>query len=126
LAARDDRAFLLSVTVGAVLNLVLNVALIPPLGVTGSALATLLAESIVIAMVSLRFWNTIGRIELEWHRLIRAAFALGGTVALLLLLRSVAPWWGTLLASGVGYVTLLVAVRAVMVAEIRQVLRDRT
>jgi len=117
---------LLSVTVGAILNLCLNIVLIPPLGVTGSALATLFAECTVIALVALRFQSTIGRIEFEWGRLIRAAFALGGTVALLLSLRSVTPWWGTLLASGVAYAILLVAVRAVMITEIRQVLRDRT
>src|SRR5205814_4261478 len=78
LACGDDRGFLLSVTVGAVVNVGLNLALIPALGMIGSAVATLVAEAAVIATAGLRVSRTVGRIELEWHRLTRGVVALCG------------------------------------------------
>jgi O-antigen/teichoic acid export membrane protein len=126
LACGDDKAFLLSVTVGAVLNVALNVALIPQLGIAGSALATLLAEAAVIVSVSIRFWHTMGRITLEWSRLARASLALLGAFGLLLLLRPISPWWSALFAGILGYAVLLIAVRAISFAEIRHILRPRS
>jgi O-antigen/teichoic acid export membrane protein len=121
LACGDDRGFMWSVSAGAVVNLALNFMLIPPFGIEGSALATLIAELCVIAAAGRRIAPKLGRIRLDGERLARSCIALGALAGTLIAMRAVAPWWVTLVVSGVVYCALLGATRAITVAELRQV-----
>jgi O-antigen/teichoic acid export membrane protein len=93
LASADDRAFLISVTIGAVANVALNFALIPVLGIDGSALATLAAESLIIGLATARFRATVGRFRLEWQRLLRATLVVAAAAGILDSLHRAMPWW---------------------------------
>lgn len=123
LASGDDRAFLLSVTIGACVNVGLNVVLIPRLGIDGAALATLAAELCVMMAAGTRLTRTVGRINLDGRRLARASIAVAGATAVLLTLRPVTPWWATLAAGAVVYGVLLTVARAVTLDEVRRVVR---
>jgi O-antigen/teichoic acid export membrane protein len=123
LACGDNPGFLLSVTLGAVLNVVLNLALIPSMGIAGSALATLLAESVVIGAAAIRLSRTVGHIDLEWRRLTRGAIALAGATLLLLVLNNTVPWWAALLAATAAYAAFALVTRAVTVQEAARILR---
>lgn len=69
LLARDEqRRFALNVTAGAVVNVALNFALIPGLGTAGSALATIAAETVVLALMVQRINSTVGTPSVDWRR----------------------------------------------------------
>ena len=91
LAVGGERQFAVCVTVGAVLNIALNLVLIPPLGATGAAWATLAAEAMVL-LVSLRqLTRRLGRMSLELRRIAGAVAATGVMAGVLLLLPEAAP-----------------------------------
>jgi O-antigen/teichoic acid export membrane protein len=123
LACGDDRGFLASVSLGAILNVALNLALIPPLGTVGSALATLVGESAVIVAAAVRVSRTVGQIDLEWGRVIRGIIAVSGAFALLLLLNGTVGWWSALIVASSAYVVFAIASGAVRLSEVRRVLR---
>ncbi|MEK9726093.1 MAG: flippase, partial [Rhodospirillaceae bacterium] len=52
LAWQSDRAYLKVVAIGAVLNLVLNFALIPPYGIEGAAAATLITQAVLFVTLA--------------------------------------------------------------------------
>jgi O-antigen/teichoic acid export membrane protein len=115
LVARDRQDQMLRTTVwAAVLNCVLNAAMIPFWGMAGAAIATLLTEVLrtVLALIyareeSLRFTG----IARHW----RACVAGAGMVGVLYLVRPYGLWdgflmWGGIAIGGVAYVVALVAV----------------
>ncbi len=86
LAVGDEGYFTRSVSVGAVINVAMNFLLIPPLGPTGSAIATVAAEAAVLAMMTLRLYRRVGAPTLEWPRIAAAAASsvvMGATLLLL-------------------------------------------
>ena len=87
------------------LNVVLNILLIPGLGIQGAALATVLAEGLVLGwrwVVCRRLGVTVGGSYL-WKQL-GAAMGMGAAI---LWMDSRVSWWGTILLGGVTYVILL-------------------
>jgi O-antigen/teichoic acid export membrane protein len=75
LACGDERRYALGVTCGAVVNVGLNLALIPAFGTTGAAIDTIAAEVVVLAYMLWRFTRVLGPIRLEWGRIGRSAVA---------------------------------------------------
>jgi O-antigen/teichoic acid export membrane protein len=105
LATGANRASLLAVASGAAVNLLLNVALIPPFSQNGAAVATLVAEATVCTIL---WWRTRGRgLSVLPHAASAAVPAVMGgatlVVALLLL-----PGYGALFAAGVAYLGAVV------------------
>ncbi len=91
---------------GLVLNIALNILLLPSIGVAGSALATLIAESVILVLIVRSFTFPAGwwaRVLRHLGRLALAALLLAGIV---LLLRDVHP----LLAALAGGPVYLAAV----------------
>jgi O-antigen/teichoic acid export membrane protein len=86
LATGDDRPYAIGVTLGAILNVGLNFALIPELGTTGAAINTIAAETLVIAYMLVRFTRVIGPVSLDGALIARGALAALAMVALLLAL----------------------------------------
>jgi O-antigen/teichoic acid export membrane protein len=123
LACGDDRAFLGSVTVGTILNVGLNIALIPAIGIVGSALATLVAELTIVVAVYWRFVHTLGAIEFELWRIPRALVATAGTSLVALAVRNHLPWWLAVIIATTSYGVLLTAVRAVRLGEMLALVR---
>ena len=75
LGTGDDKRYAIGVSVGAVVNIVLNIALIPWLGLAGSAIATIATELAVVAYMIKRFAIVLGPVQLEWGRILRACLA---------------------------------------------------
>lgn len=67
LASDQEKQYLLSVSIGAVANLGLNLVLIPKYNVTGAAVATILSECFVLLYFAIHF-NRM-RIPIRWNRL---------------------------------------------------------
>ena len=91
---------------GAVINVIANVLLIPRLGMTGAAIATLLSYVVMavgIYFPSQRFYH----VEYEWSRLARV-FVLGLFIVLLFLSMDLQPMSGTALLIKLGLTALFV------------------
>jgi PST family polysaccharide transporter len=85
LLARDEhRRFAVNVTVGAIVNVALNLILIPPLGPAGSATATVAAEFIVLGLMAHRLTNAIGKPPIVWRRVLAAVVSAGAMTIVLL------------------------------------------
>lgn len=83
IAIGDERHYAIAVTLGAVTNLLINLAAIPLFGMVGAAAATLAAEVIVFAYVYVRLRRILGPLPLQWHRLARTLAATAVMVAVL-------------------------------------------
>jgi O-antigen/teichoic acid export membrane protein len=88
LATGDDRPYAIGVTLGAILNVALNFALIPRLGPTGAAIDTIAAEALVIAYMLVRFTRVLGPVSIDGGQIARGAAAAAAMVALLAALPS--------------------------------------
>ena len=124
LGCGDEKRYAIGVTVGAVLNVALNFALIPPLGTAGASIATIAAELAVLAYMIRRFRIVLGPVELEWGRIARAAAATLVMAAVLLAAHELDP----LLLIGIGIVVYIAAAGALGVvtrAELRDLMRRR-
>jgi O-antigen/teichoic acid export membrane protein len=115
LARGDERYFALGVTAGASINVGLNLLLIPTLGPTGSAIATIAAEIVVLGFMATRFWQRIGKPQLLWSRIIGAVVA-SAVMSVTLLLVGVT--WPVLVRVCFGAGVFLVA--ALMTGAIRR------
>lgn len=93
LAISDDRAVLISVAAGFGVNLALNLALIPLIGMDGSALATICAEVTIVALTTVRFVRVIGPPRLRVRRLAGALCSLLGASCVLVWLEARCVWW---------------------------------
>ncbi|MGO9788259.1 MAG: flippase [Solirubrobacteraceae bacterium] len=99
LAVGDERRYAIGVTVGALTNLALNVALIPLLGVLGAAISTLAAELAVLIYMVARYRIVVGPIELNGSRIKRA---LGAALLSLFIVQGLSLWLPALVAVSVG------------------------
>lgn len=85
-ALGDERHQAYAVTLGAVLNLVANLFVIPAYGMTGAAVTTVAAEVVVFAYLLVRINRLVGNAPLDLGRIGRAAAATAVMSAVLLLL----------------------------------------
>lgn len=65
LACGEQKRYMINVTVGAATNLILNVILIPPVGMIGAAIATIVAELMVLIM---GYRGSKNIVKLSWSR----------------------------------------------------------
>jgi O-antigen/teichoic acid export membrane protein len=72
-AGGDERRYAVALVAGAFLTVAAGLALVPAAGPTGAALATVIAEVVILAFVLRRFTTLFGRPPLDAGRLVRVA-----------------------------------------------------
>lgn len=117
-AIGDERHYAVGVGLAAGTNVVVNVALIPPLGMEGAALATIAAELVAIAYVGRRVALHLGSARLEGGRLARAAGATAVMVAVLVAAGGLGPFARVALGAAV-FAAAAAALRVVRASEVR-------
>jgi O-antigen/teichoic acid export membrane protein len=112
--------------IGLVVNVAGNLLLIPPWGFMGAAWMTLATEAVVVGATAWMLQRRLGLRRPALGRMVRIAIA---AVVLGLGLVGLREWGlplaGLLAAAAIAYPTLLFALRAIDLAEVRVLLRDR-
>jgi O-antigen/teichoic acid export membrane protein len=123
-ALGDERHQAIAVTLGAVVNLVANLAVIPEYGMTGAAVTTVAAEVVVFAYLIWRIAVLVGHPPLDLARIARAAAATAVMVLVLVLLVP-ADWTaGSKVAIGVAaFLACALPLRTVHPEEVRALFR---
>jgi O-antigen/teichoic acid export membrane protein len=127
LIAGLQRRLVLIGLIGLVVNVAGNLVLIPAWGFMGAAWMTLGTEAVVVGTTAWMLWRVLelGRLKLgRLLRIVAAATILG--LGLAGLHGIGVPLAGLLIAATLAYPTLLLAFRALDLAEVRGVLRERT
>lgn len=125
-ALGGDRSYASAVTVTAIFNVALNVAVIPILGRNGAAIDTIVAESLLFYRL-VRVTNArLGGLRVEWGRLVRALVAASAAVGSLMLVPAgdLSVWLRIAMGAAV-YAGGLVLFGAVRRDEIRSMLSRR-
>lgn len=121
IALGDEKHQAIAVTLGAVLNLVANLIVIPPYGMTGAAVTTVAAEVVVFAYLIERVRRLVGHPPLDLSRIGRAAAATAVMALVLVLLVPDAWTAGTKVAIGaLVFAACAAPLRVVEPAEIRK------
>jgi len=118
LAVGDERHYAIAVTGGAVANTALNFALIPSLGTTGSATATLCAEMIVFFYMLTRARRITGPLLFDFTRLFRGLGAALMTGGILFGLHNTLPAVGEAGIGGVTFIALALSFRVLTLDEL--------
>ncbi len=113
LAIGEERHFAWSVAAGALINVVLNLVLIPVAGATGAAVATVAAEVVVFAMNTGRLVRRLGRPELETRRLAGVVAATAVMAVVVVLMPAGVSVWVRLGVAAAAYAVGAVAFGAV-------------
>ena len=101
---RQDQV-LRTITSSTVINLILNLLLIPPIGIVGAAYATLATESLR-ALLALRFAAREGLPFLPLRRLVPMLVS-GTVMGGVLIIVSLGNLWGAIAVGGISYVVVL-------------------
>jgi O-antigen/teichoic acid export membrane protein len=125
LGCGDEKRYAVGVSIGAVLNVALNFALIPSLGTSGSAIATIASEVAVVAYMIHRFKIVLGPARLEWGRVLRAALASAVMAAVLIALPGGVSPIVAVAIGAVVYVVTALALGVITRDELRQLVRER-
>lgn len=118
LAAGQNRLYFISVTAGAVINLALNLVLIPAYGMMGATVTTIVAEVVVLSLLVIFATRTIAPVALLIPGL---KVAVAGAAFVLIALSSRELWPGLVLST-VGYGVVLLATIPFSGDEIRRLL----
>jgi O-antigen/teichoic acid export membrane protein len=121
IASGHERIDFRIMAVSAAINVILNLCLIYPLGLTGAALATVASECAVLVLGYLAICRYVHRLPLPW-RPTRTLVCATGLLLTLLLTRSL-PLFFQVGAAGSVYLLCLVAVRLIHPAEVRALWR---
>lgn len=120
MASDDERHYAMALSLGAALNVVTNLVVIPPFGMTGAACATIAAEVAVLAYLVARMRHLVGPAHLERGRLTRTAAATVAMTAALLMLPS-GMSASVMVGAGMAVFTLCaLPLRVVHLSELRQ------
>jgi PST family polysaccharide transporter len=125
LACGDERRYALGVAVGAVLNVVLNLVLIPAYGTVGAAVSTLTAELAILAYMLVRFTRVLGPLRFEWGRIGRSAVATALMAGALLAIRDSVGAVPRCAIGAVLFAAFALALRVVTRSELAALLRRR-
>ncbi len=107
LVARDRRArYPIATATGLVVNVVLNFVLIPRYDVMGAAIATIITEVVVVAVLVTAL-RTFGLRPLPWPALLRVAGAASVSLAAAVGVVQIAPWFIAGPAAALGYLVVL-------------------
>ena len=113
MAVDQERVFAWAVTAAAVINVLLNLLLIPFYGPNGAAIATVVAESVVFLVCARRVAGVIGRPPLTVRRIVGAVVATAVMSVALLAMPSSISVWLRIAAGGAVFLAVAVACGAV-------------
>jgi O-antigen/teichoic acid export membrane protein len=113
MAVDQERTFAWSVTVASIINVLLNVLLIPFYGAFGSAVSSVVAELVVFLVCAHRVVAVIGRPPLVGRRIIGALAATAVMSAALTAMPSSISVWLRIATGGAVYLAVAVACGAV-------------
>ena len=106
LAAGEDRRYAIGVSIAAAINVILNFLLIPPLGTSGAAAATIAAEVVVLVYSARMVSRLIGALRVPRGHVLKILAASLGSAGVYLAGSSVAGLWvGLVVAAGTYAVT---------------------
>lgn len=108
-ASGVNRPYALAGLVGLVLNVGLNLALIPALSFRGAAAATVVTEIVVLAILFVALARLPGVVVIPWALMVRTLVAAAGLLVTYLLVATWLPWW---LASGTAAASFLALLHA--------------
>jgi O-antigen/teichoic acid export membrane protein len=109
MAVDQERTFAWAVTIASVVNILLNLLLIPIYGTVGAAIATVVAESVVFLVCAYRVIGRLGRPPLAGRRIAGAAAA---TFLMSAVLLAVPPGISVWLRIAMGGAVFIVAAAA--------------
>jgi O-antigen/teichoic acid export membrane protein len=113
MAVDQERTFALAVTVASIINVLLNLLLIPSYGSTGAAISTVAAELVVFLICARRVVAIIGRPPLVGRRIAGAMAATAVMSAALIAMPSSISVWLRIAAGGAVFLAVAVACGAV-------------
>jgi O-antigen/teichoic acid export membrane protein/cell division septum initiation protein DivIVA len=113
MAAGQERTFAMSVTVASIINVLLNLLLIPFYGAIGAAISTVAAESVVCLVCARRVAVVIGRPPLADRRIAGAVAATAVMSGALIAMPSSISVWLRIAAGGAVYLAVAAACGAV-------------
>lgn len=117
-AGGDERRYALGVSLGAALNIAINVVAIPLYGTTGAAAATVASELLVVTYMVRRYGAVVGPIGVDGRRVARAALATAVMAGALLALHGL-PVLVRLPIGALVYAGAAVALGAVRPSDLR-------
>lgn len=100
MAAGQERTFAFSVTVASIINVLLNLLLIPFYGAIGAAISTVVAELVVLLMCARRVVGVIGTPPLARRRIVGSVVATAVMSAALIAIPSSTSVWLRIAAGG--------------------------
>ena len=124
MAVNEERTFAWSVTIASVINVLLNLLLIPFYGAIGASISTVVAESVVFLICAHRVISHVGRSPLAGRRIAAAVVATVVMSAAVLAMPSSISVWLRIAAGAAVYLAVAApcgAVRRADVALLRRV-----
>jgi O-antigen/teichoic acid export membrane protein len=106
MAADQERTFAISVMVASVVNILLNLLLIPFYGAIGAAISTVAAELVVFLLCARRVVTIIGRPPLAGRRIVGAIVATGVMSAALTAIPSSTSVWLRITVGGAVFLVI--------------------
>ena len=119
LAAGDEKRYAIGVSVGALVNLLLNLIVIPRWGATGASAATVAAELTVILYMVVRFRKVMGPVRPDLQRIWRCVAACAVMAGVLIALPESIDPLVRIAAGALVYAVTALAIGAVRRDELR-------
>jgi O-antigen/teichoic acid export membrane protein len=113
MAAGKERTFAMAVTVASIINVLLNLLLVPFYGTIGAAVATVAAQLVVFVVCARRVIAVIGRPPLAGRRIVGAVAATAVMSAVLLAMPSGISVWLRIAVGGAVFLAAAAACRTV-------------
>jgi O-antigen/teichoic acid export membrane protein len=113
MAANQERTFAWAVTIASIVNVLMNLVLIPFYGATGAAISTVAAESLVFGICARRVVSVVGRPPIARRRIAGAVAATAVMSAALLAMPSDISVWLRIAAGGAVFLIVAAACGAV-------------
>jgi O-antigen/teichoic acid export membrane protein len=119
-----NRSYALAGLAGVLINAGLNFALIPRYSFNGSAVATVITEACVFAILLVSLSRTAGIVTIPFAVIVRALVAGAGMAGVYIVLAQWVPWPGAALVAGAVFITLLHLLGADGPGGLRSLLRN--
>ena len=113
MAVDQERTFAWAVTIASIINVLMNLVLIPFYGAIGAAIATVAAELVVFLICARRVVSVVGRPPLAGRRIVGAIAATAVMSAALLAMPSSISVWLRIAAGGAVFLVVAAACGAV-------------
>ena len=113
MAVDQERTFAWAVTIASIINVLMNLVLIPFYGATGAAISTVAAESLVFGICARRVVSVVGRPPIARRRIAAAVAATAVMSAALLAMPSDISVWLRIAAGGAVFLVVAAACGAV-------------